>query len=151
MSSQVDSANNKLINGNHGEIIYSDEAVREILNFLGIPSVQPAERLAVPEVQSERVVNISVDQSVKMQLTDPKKKVAESTDDIIVSFNPEVGIYRLRIIPQESKISYLSLTQISDKSVENRMFRVNFSKNRPVDYLLIYNPLSLSVPKLIQI
>ena len=86
-----------------------------------------------------------------MQLTDPKKKVAESTDDIIVSFNPEVGIYRLRIIPQESKISYLSLTQISDKSVENRMFRVNFSKNRPVDYLLIYNPLSLSVPKLIQI
>ena len=81
----------------------------------------------------------------------PKKKVAESTDDIIVSFNPEVGIYRLRIIPQESKISYLSLTQISDKSVENRMFRVNFSKNRPVDYLLIYNPLSLSVPKLIQI
>ncbi|MCJ7740910.1 hypothetical protein MUP32_06405, partial [Candidatus Microgenomates bacterium] len=141
---------NETINGNHGEIIYSDEAINRILQFLDLPKVSLAKATSVPEETSQKLLTISLDQPAKMQLTDPKnKKGLTEEESIIVSYNPEIGLYKLSIWPNISDNAYLNISQTDGINSETKTYKIKLRKNRLAEYLLVYFPSQTTVPKLI--
>lgn len=150
ISSQVIGASNETINGNHGEIVYSDEAITRIMQFLDLPKVSPAKAISVPEETSQKLLTISLDQPAKMQLTDPKnKKGITEEENIIVSYNPEIGLYKLSILPNISENAYLNISQTDGINSESKTYKINLRKNKVAEYLLVYLPSQTTVPKLI--
>jgi len=151
LSSKVNAVNNITIDGNHGEIVSSDKAIREILDFLGLSQVQPAEKLAVPEETSDKTLTISINQPAKMQLTDPKSKSTQSSENIVVVFNPQAGVYKLSLVPSQTASANLYISQSDDNNYNDKLIKLKLVKNKPVNYLLIYNPQKTSLPKIIQL
>ncbi|MBI3379911.1 alpha/beta fold hydrolase, partial [Candidatus Gottesmanbacteria bacterium] len=87
-SSQLEGVNNEKISGNHGEIISSATGITKILNFLGITGIPIAPAVILPEETAKTALMISLDQPVKIKITDPKGNTSETKENISVSFNP---------------------------------------------------------------
>ncbi|MBI3379993.1 hypothetical protein HY029_04515, partial [Candidatus Gottesmanbacteria bacterium] len=95
----------------------------------------------LPEETAKTALMISLDQPVKIKITDPKGNTSETKENISVSFNPMVGLYRLEIIPKESTETYLHISQIpKGQEAQTRSFSLMLKENRPFRFYLIYNP-----------
>lgn len=141
LSSQITGVNNQNISGNHGEIISSDTGITKILEFLGLSGISIAPAVAIPEETSESALAIALDQDTRIKIIDPKGKLLEGKENIFVSYNPLIGLYRVEIIPDKSQEAFMHLSYIErSKEAETRSFSISLLKNRPKRFYLIYNP-----------
>ncbi len=140
LSSQIEGLNNETMSGNHGDIIFSDTGISKILNFLeltGIPVVPAA--LEAPET-SQTALTISLDQDAQIKITDPKGKLFEGKENIFVSYNPAVGLYRVELIASGNTQGFLHLSQVrSNEEPQTQNFSIHLIRNRPSRFYLIYN------------
>ena len=150
LSSILNSATNETITGDHGDIVASAQAIQKILHFLGLDGVSPAPAEVIPEEISENALTISLALDAQIKITDPRGKVLEAKENIFVSFNPAVGLYRLEIISNKSSASFLHLSQIEKgkEAIENS-YPLTLIKNRSSRFYLIYNPNNSNPLKLI--
>lgn len=141
LSSSVAGVKNETIPGDHGEIMSGEEGIKKILQFLDLEKVKPAEVVPLPEVTSARALIVSIDKEAKLELTDPKAKTVISQENIIVSYNPVIGDFRLRITPQVTTQAYLHLIQMNKgQEAKSKTTLVNLRKDRPVNFLFSYSP-----------
>uniref|UniRef100_A0A7C4R4I1 Uncharacterized protein n=1 Tax=candidate division CPR3 bacterium TaxID=2268181 RepID=A0A7C4R4I1_UNCC3 len=148
LSSQIDGVDNKLIGGNHTDIISSDKAIREILKFLDLTDVQPAEKMFIPEETTEKTLTISIDKPATFEFTNQDKKTEKYTDNLVVIFQPKIGIYKLRIIPTETTPANLYLALFDESKYDENFIKIKMIKDKPINYLLIYKSKS-DLPRII--
>lgn len=150
LSSQITGVSNKQISGNHIDIINSDQALSEILNFLDLGNVAPVAMQAVPENSSNRILLVSIGQNVKMEMVDPSSENTSAKDNIMVFYNPDYGTYHLKITSSDTSDNKLYISQMDNQNIESKIIPLKLSKNKTVEYLLIYNPKQSAIPKVIQ-
>jgi hypothetical protein len=132
LSSQIDQAENQIIPGNHGEIMATDYAIEKILDFLGLPQIQPVRAIPIPEEITRKVITVSLSQTAYLKLTDPKGEMRESQDNIIVIFDPVAGNYLLNIISPVNTSATLYLLQMEkDRESVDKRFTLHLRKNVP--------------------
>ena len=101
-SSKLDGTNNEMISADHLEIVSSQDAIKKILHLLQYDGIKVASEINLPEINSDMAMVISTDLNTHLILSDLSGKVIEEADNILVRFNPRVGIYKFSIIPIES-------------------------------------------------
>lgn len=142
LSSQISGAYNQIIDGNHGDIIYSEDAIKKILSFLDLDKVKPAQEIPLPEETSKNILTVSVDREAKMEMSRLGSNSLTSEERIIVNYNPQIGRYTLIITPKETSLAFLYITQITNKkSPETITKDLALEKNKPVRFIIMYNPL----------
>ncbi len=138
-SSQVSHANNTIIDGDHGQIVYSADGIQHILQYLGLKDVQIAAEEPIPEIESKSVLTVSSDNTSEMMLFDPKRNMNQSKDNIIAVYNPIAGVYRLKIQSKENDISNLYISFLSDSENNlSKYFQIKTPKNKISEYLISY-------------
>jgi predicted GH43/DUF377 family glycosyl hydrolase/pimeloyl-ACP methyl ester carboxylesterase len=149
LSSQLPNISNKIIPGNHADIISSTNAIQEILNIIGYPSFSPVGIETIVEKESNPALTISTDSQAIISLTDPKGKISENKDDkILVSYNPLIGIYKLKIKPNQTGKGYLYINRYETGKEDRSLSQeISFTKNKESNFLIINTP--LQTPKVI--
>ncbi len=152
LSSMIEGADNLIISGNHSQIVSSTTALNQILKFLNLEKIKPAEEKFVPELTSENALSISIDSQAKLKAADPQNIIKQNEEQIIIFFNPKIGIYHLEILPKETIKSNISFIFI-DKNQQSisKNYEINLKKNKLKKFLLIFNSLSKSFFNLIPI
>lgn len=137
-SSQLEGGDNKVISGNHGDVVYSTAGIEAILRFLGYPDVKPAEEVPIPEVASKNILAISLGEPIDFKITDPKRNISSSEESLTVQFEPKVGTYRIRIPPTKIKQAFLAIDFIGDDSEISQTFTLNLKKDRESQFVLTF-------------
>ncbi|OGG22354.1 hypothetical protein A3D03_06685 [Candidatus Gottesmanbacteria bacterium RIFCSPHIGHO2_02_FULL_40_13] len=138
-SSRLDGADNETVTGDHLKIVSSKEGIQKILHFLQYDEVKVADALDLPEISSDNAIIISTDLSTHIILTDLSGKVLERGDNILVRYNPRVGVYKFSIIPAESGEAVLDTMFIGQtKEYINTVEKIRLIKNVRKTFLLTY-------------
>ncbi len=147
VSSQVSHANNTIIDGDHGQIVYSADGIQHILQYLDLKDVKIAAEEPIPEIESKSVLTVSSDNTSEMTLFDPKRNMSQSKDNINVVYNPIAGVYRLKIQAKENDISNLYISFLSDDENNlSKYFQIKTPKNKISEYLISFT--NLKTPNL---
>lgn len=111
-SSSLEDAASYLLNGNHGDIISSNQAVHEIAEKLLNSEIQ-YEQQSSPTIQSALLVTTD---SAVIQ-TDPAADYVWKDKDAIIFFNPKYGKFPVRIEAKKSpaKIQVTHLTNTAER------------------------------------
>lgn len=138
-SSKLDGAGNETVNENHLKIVSSREAIQKILLFLQYDGVKVASEVDLPEINSDNAMVISTDLSTHLILTDLSGKVLGEADNILVRYNPHIGVYKFSIIPKESGEAVLDAMFIGQiKEYSSRREKIKLNKNVRQTFLLTY-------------
>lgn len=135
LSSTIENYPLDYINGDHGQIISSPEAISKITSFIGFPGIKPAQNIP-SEFQSNKTLTLTTGKSIKMDLKNPVNKNIARSDDIIIDFNPTMGVYKTIISPSESGESFLEILLIPayGDTVSNNV-PIQLIKNKKIEIL----------------
>lgn len=137
-SSQLEAAQNNVISGNHSDVVYSTDGIGEILRFLNLPDVKPAEEMPMPEVASKNILAILLDQPIDFKIVDPKGVLSQSEENLIVQFEPRAGAYRLKIPPSTVPQANLYINLISTDKEDSQSFVLELKKGKESEFLLTF-------------
>lgn len=137
-SSQIEGADNNVISGNHGDVVYSTVGIEVILRFLGFPDVKPAEEVPIPELTSKNILAISLDQPMDFKIVDPKGAFSQSEENLVVQLEPKVGAYRIKIPPSTVPQANLYIDLISIDKENSQSFVLNLKKGKPSEFVLTF-------------
>ncbi len=138
-SSKLDGAGNETISGDHLKIVSSKEAIQKILHFLQYDDVKVASEVDLPEISSDNAMVISTDLNTHLILTDLSGKVLGEADNILVRFNPHVGVYKFNILPKESGEAVLDAMLVGQtKELISGHKNIKLNKNARQTFLLTY-------------
>lgn len=139
-SSMVTDSQNITLSANHAELIYSTNSITAILKFLGLSEVTPFPETIPPEQNAKSSLTITIDKDVQMMLSIPSGEVLQSEDQILVSYTPIRGVYKLFLMPNESGKAELNIAKLSsDIEVDNTNISLNLIKNKPITLILKYS------------
>lgn len=138
LSSQLNGVINEVISANHIGIISESLGISKILNFLGLPEIPIA--LFIPEADNSALV-ISVVSDLKIKVTDPVGKISESDKGLVVTFNPETGIYLVEMVgTRNSPYTFYASRIVRGKEPQNYSFGISLVKDKTSKFYLVYNP-----------
>lgn len=116
-SSQVQGADNEVVNQNHSGIVASQEGIDKILNFFGSPTTAysfkfisqalasaPPDKKAYVEPKSSLVI---ISYPGNLWVTDPSNKNTKDTNGMVAFMNPKSGKYKVKIIPQSNDTLFI--------------------------------------------
>ncbi len=135
-SSQIEGAGNKVISGNHGDVVYATAGIEEILSFLGFFDVKPAEEVPIYELTSKNILAISIDKTVDFKIVNPKGITSLSQENLVVQFEPRTGTYRLKIPPSPISQVELYADFIGSDQTTSQSFILNLKKDRQSEFIL---------------
>ncbi|MBI3955029.1 alpha/beta hydrolase [Candidatus Gottesmanbacteria bacterium] len=138
-SSQLDGAGNETVSENHLKIVSSKEAIQKILHFLQYDNIKVAGEVDLPEISSDNAMVISTDLNTHIILSDLSGKVLGEADNVLVRFNPRVGVYKFTIIPAVSGETVLDTMFIGQShKYLNALEKIRLDKNVKKTYLVSY-------------
>ncbi|KKS98548.1 MAG: PGAP1 family protein [Candidatus Gottesmanbacteria bacterium GW2011_GWA2_43_14] len=141
LSSILPNINNMTIEGDHIQIIYSDEALNKILEFLDLEDTPIYQKEPVPIAEAETAIVLMSDKNAEIRATNMDKNTINSQENLLSLFNPQTGNYKIQIKGDQNDQTVLQtalLNKVSDTEVDT--YSVKLKKNVWMNYLLIYTP-----------
>lgn len=141
-SSNLDWAEQVAVEGNHGKIVTSKEALKKILAFLNVnPALTENAYEGVTEDGSSFEVTLAVTEPARITVTAPDSRTISAEDGILVLYDPSSGDYRLEITPQENTDGLIHVMETKAGQVEEkfRTYEVKMGKNQKKTYYFKIN------------
>lgn len=128
------------VDANHGEIMYKDEAIRRILDFIGLNSISPVASSLVPEYASKSMLSISINKPITMTVEFPDKKTETIKNNLYTLFDPETGVYKIGI--KSNKNTKANIYILSADGEEDKFIfeEIDLDSIKPSNFMFIYNP-----------
>src|SRR3989344_19411 len=141
MSSQLNSADNQVLNADHVQIVYYDEALKKILEFLNLKEISPFGIQAVPEADADTAITLMSDKDAVIEAVKPDNQKVIGQDNLLALFNPLKGNYKLKIKGSQNGQAVLQTSWFSKTGgIETDTYALKLKKNKWNNYLLLYMP-----------
>ena len=141
MSSQLNGADNQVLNADHIQIVYYDEALKKILEFLNLKEIPAFGKQAVPEADAETAITLMSDEDAAMEVVKPDNQIAVGQYNLLALFNPLKGNYKLKIKASQNGQAVLQTSWFNKTGgIETDTYALKLKKNKWNNYLLLYLP-----------
>lgn len=141
LSGQIPTVINNVINQDHSGLISSSEGIKKILELLDLPEKITVTLVAPEEITSTKSLTLSTSLLADLNLIDPKNRKFTGKENILALANPEIGVYRLKVLPKDTGSSFIH-AQILDNNNNDKFvsLEAKLAKNKLAEFFIVYNP-----------